>query len=64
MIQKNRLRLFLAGLGLFAVIGLVFFIPHFEVPGMLLSLGGAYLIFWATVGKGGWCRSCKKYNIG
>ena len=64
MIQKSRLRLFAAGTAFCAAIGLAFVIPHFEVPGILLSFAGAYLILWATLGQGRWCRRCKKFDIG
>jgi hypothetical protein len=30
----------------------------------VLLLTGGYLIIWATVGKGCWCRTCKSFAIG
>jgi len=64
MIQKSRLRLFLVGLLMAASLTLAFFIPYFWIPSILLALIGLYLIVWATLGKGGWCRTCKKFSVG
>ena len=63
MILKSRLRLFITGVLMVSTIQLAFFIPYFWIPGIILSLIGAYLIVWATLGKGGWCRTCKKFNF-
>ena len=63
MIQKSRLRLFLVGLLMAASLTLAFFIPYFWIPGILLALIGIYLIVWATLGKGCWCRTCKKFEL-
>jgi len=62
MIQKSRLRLFVAGSLMVATLALAFFIPYFWLPGIILSLIGIYLIAWATLGKGYWCRTCKKFT--
>jgi hypothetical protein len=39
-------------------------IPYFWIPGILLVLVGGYLVVWVTLGKGCWCRECKKFSIG
>ena len=63
MIQKNRWRLFLVGLLMVAAIASAFFVPYFWVLGVLLLPAGAYLMVWATLGRGYWCRTCKKFNL-
>jgi hypothetical protein len=63
MIQKNRPRLFVAGVLMLASIALTPFVPYFWAPGVLLALTGAYLLSWATLGKGAWCRACKKFSV-
>ncbi len=63
MIQKSRWRLFIAGVLMIASIVAALLFPFFWAPGLILVLTGAYLIVWATVGKGYWCRNCKKFSI-
>lgn len=29
------------------------------LPGVAVALAGGWLILWATLGKGRWCRTCK-----
>jgi hypothetical protein len=64
MIQKSRARLFVVGAVMIASVALAFFVPYFWVPGSLLFLTGSYLVVWATLGKGCWCRNCKTFRIG
>jgi hypothetical protein len=33
------------------------------VPGVILLLTGLYLVVWAALGRGRWCRRCKKFSI-
>jgi hypothetical protein len=63
MIQKSRLRLFVVGAALAASIAIAPFVPYFWAPAAILMLTGAYLVVWATVGKGSWCRNCKKFGV-
>ncbi len=63
LIQKNRLRLFLVGVLMVAAPGIAFIVPYFWVPGIVLLLTGGYLIVWATIGRGYWCRTCKKISL-
>ena len=30
---------------------------------ILLALTGGYLLLWATMGKGAWCRNCKRFEL-
>ena len=63
MIQKSRLRLFSVGILMSASIGIAFVYPLFWAPGIVLLLTGGYLLMWATLGKGCWCRNCKKFGV-
>ncbi len=63
MIQKSRTRLFAVGLLMVVSLAVAFYLPWFWAPGIILALTGAYLLLWATLGRGGWCRKCKKFNL-
>lgn len=63
MVQKNRARLIVVGVLLIAAAGISFYFSAFLVPGVILSLTGVYLLLWATLGRGGWCRACKKFSL-
>ena len=63
MIQKSRPQLFVVGVLMIASLALGGVLPFFWGPGILLALIGTYLIVWATLGKGCWCRNCKKFNL-
>jgi hypothetical protein len=60
MVKKSRARLLIVGALMLATIPLVFFIPYFWLLDIFLALAGGYLIVWAIVGGGFWCRTCKK----
>ena len=63
MVQKSRFRLFIVGVLMVASLAIAVFVPLFWTPGIILLLTGCYLIIWATLGKGCWCRTCKKFGI-
>ena len=63
MIQKDRWRIGIVGVLLVASMMAAFFVPYFWVLGIFLVMIGCYLIVWATLGKGRWCRTCKKFNL-
>ena len=63
MVQKSRFRLITVGLAEMGLIAIAFRNSWFWAPGIILFLIGAYLITWATVGRGAWCRTCKKFSI-
>lgn len=63
MLQKSRVRLAVVGLLMLASFALAFIIPHFWAPAIILALTGAYLLLWAALGRGRWCRNCKKFNF-
>ncbi len=48
-VQKSRWRLLLVGSALSASV--------------VLAVVGVYLILWATLGKGLWCRQCKTFRV-
>lgn len=63
MIQKSRGRLLSVGVLMCASLAIAFFRPWFWLLGIILLLTGLYLIVWATLGKGGWCRNCKRFGF-
>jgi hypothetical protein len=63
MVRKNRLRLFAVGVLMVTSVVLAAFIPYFWAPGIILGLTGLYLVIWATLGRGYWCRTCKKIGV-
>jgi hypothetical protein len=63
MIQKSRARLFFVGTLLLASVPLAFFIPYFWIFDIIIVLTGGYLLVWATLGQGCWCRHCKKFSV-
>jgi hypothetical protein len=63
MVQKNTLRLFVVGLAMVASPAVAAFVPFLWAPAIILVLTGTYLIVWATLGRGNWCRECKKFSV-
>ena len=64
LIQKPRSRLVLGAL-VFLVISAVVFRAFHGFRVVLFTLGsvGLYLTAWALIGKGRWCRQCKRFPI-
>lgn len=58
--QKSKPLLFSVGMLMIASLAAVFISAWFWIPGTFLAIIGAYLMAWSTVGKGLWCRTCKK----
>jgi hypothetical protein len=64
LIQKPRWRLVLAALAFLVVSMFLFRTFHgFRVVLFTLGLTGCYLMAWALIGKGRWCRQCKRFPI-
>lgn len=63
MIQKSRLWLFVVGFAMIASTALAIGLRDLWLPGVILAIIGMYLVVWATLGKGSWCRNCKRFNI-
>jgi hypothetical protein len=62
-VQKGRRRLLLVGVLLLASTGVAAVHPYLWAAGALLFLAGAYLVAWATLGRGRWCRACKRFSV-
>lgn len=63
MAARNQARLISVGLGMLASLGFAFVFPILWAPAIILALTGSYLLAWATIGKGLWCRNCKRFNV-
>jgi len=64
LIQKPRSRLVLVALGFLVISAIVFRAFHgLRVVLFTLGLVGLYLMAWAIIGKGRWCRECKRFPI-
>src|SRR5690242_8332249 len=63
MVRKNRSRLLLVGLLMLASPAVAVFVPYLWGPAIVLVMTGLYLIIWATLGRGYWCRECKKFSL-
>jgi hypothetical protein len=62
VVQKNRGRLALVGAVMLAALGLSVLGPLLWLPGLILGVTGGYLLAWASVGHGLWCRGCKRFD--
>ena len=60
IIQKSPARLGAVGVLMVASLGAALFVPLLWAPAIFLAAVGGYLIFWATAGRGRWCRTCKQ----
>jgi hypothetical protein len=61
LIRKNRIVLFSTGAVMLAAAARGFYISWLWILSVPLLLTGVYLIAWSTIGKGLWCRQCKKF---
>ena len=64
LIQKSRARLLVVGLLLILTSTLAWLVPLLHVPAIIMFLTGLYLLVWATLGRGRWCRNCKTFIPG
>lgn len=62
VVQKSRSRLALVGAFMLAAVGLGLMSPLLWVPAVVLAMTGAHLLAWASIGKGRWCRGCKRFD--
>ena len=62
-VQKDTVRLFVAGLAMVASPAVAAFVRFLWAQAIVLALTGIYLITWATLGRGYWCRECKKFSL-
>lgn len=57
--SRSRPQLLLVGLGSCTLPLLAIRIPLLWLPALIMILAGLYLVYWASLGKGLWCRQCK-----
>jgi hypothetical protein len=62
VVKKQIARLTVVGLAMLVPLGLAVLWPVLWIPAIVLALAGAYLLVWATVGGGRWCRGCKRFD--
>jgi hypothetical protein len=62
VVQKIRLRLAVIGDLMLAGGGLGWVWAPLCAPGAILGLTGAYLLTWASAGRGRWCRGLKRFD--
>ena len=62
MVLKSRGRLALVGILMLTAVGIGLLSPLLWVPALILGLTGTYLLAWASIGKGRWCRGCKRFD--
>jgi hypothetical protein len=61
LIRRNPVQLFVAGILMCASLAFAFIAPVLWLPGIAIFLGGLYLVAWAILAKGWWCRQCKTF---
>ena len=62
-IARPRVRLITVGVTMLASSCLAYFFPALWPPAIILALTGLYLLAWALLGQGYWCRNCKRFNL-
>jgi Flp pilus assembly protein TadB len=62
VVKKPLARLILVGLIFIATIGLAVIRPIILIPAILAALIGIYLLVWAVVYRGRWCRESKRFD--
>ncbi len=61
--QKPRSRLTFAGLALLVAAAFLIFRPYVWLIAILMAAIAIYLLMWSILGKGKWCRRCKKFPV-
>jgi hypothetical protein len=64
VVQKSCGRLAVVGILMIAALSLGFLSWPLWLPAAVCSLAGLYLLVWASVGRGRWCRGCNRFNGG
>ena len=62
--KQPGLLLVVAALMLAGCTALFHFVHGVRFIGFTFGLAGCYLVAWALIGKGRWCRQCKRFPIG
>ena len=60
--QRPIVRLALVGVGMLALAGLGLASSVLWLPAVVLGVTGIYLVAWAAIGRGRWCRGCKRFD--
>ena len=64
LVQKNRAALLLGSIVFLAgAAGLFLVYPIIWIAALLLLVVGVYLLTWTVLGKGLWCRVCKRFPV-
>jgi uncharacterized protein (DUF983 family) len=61
--QKNRSLLSVAGVVFLTAAILLLFFQYVWMVAIITAAIGLYLLFWSVLGKGKWCRHCKKFPV-
>jgi hypothetical protein len=62
VVQKPIARLVVVGVAMLATASLAVVWPVLWPPAVVLGLTGIYLVAWAAIGRGRWCRGCKRFD--
>jgi hypothetical protein len=62
VVSKSRARLVLVGVLMIGALGVAPLWAPLWAPATLSAATGAYLLLWATAGRGRWCRTCKRFD--
>lgn len=62
VVQRSRGRLALVGIFMLAALGFGVLWWPLWLPASACVLTGAYLLAWASIGQGRWCRGCKRFD--
>jgi hypothetical protein len=62
LVRKPMGRLVAVGVAMLVGAGLGVVWPGLWPVAVILVLTGVYLLAWAAVGKGRWCRGCKRFD--
>jgi hypothetical protein len=62
VVQKPLVRLVLVGVAMLGAAYLGVLWPLLWLPAIVFALAGVYLVVWAVIGRGRWCRGCKRFH--
>lgn len=62
VVQRPRSRLILVGVLMLASASLAAVWSVWWAVALILIPTGLYLLAWGTLGKGRWCRGCKRFD--
>jgi hypothetical protein len=62
VVQKPRARLVLVGIVMLALVAMGPRSAWLWAPAVVFGMTGLYLLTWASLGRGRWCRGCKRFD--